>query len=484
MQFIRVEAFYDVGIAVATALTNADNLGTVVGTCATDTSTSNDGTCLSSFITSFGARALRRPITPDDVTAYSAVYGTSTTASAAAYADVISAMLSAPEFLYNVEHGDQPVAGLDDVYTLSAYELASRLSYHVWDTMPDEQLFADAASGALLTDATYQTEVNRLFGDARARTSLDRFWADYMQTNDTGGLRGTGGLNHHDFTSNLTDPVYKAFAGTDAPTTATYGNFAQDAVSFADYFTWTNPGTVHDFLTSNLSFAQTSDVAKIYGVAAWDGKSTPPTLPSNQRPGLFTRGLFVAAGSDTTPILKGVYMRRYVLCDTLGPPPPAAANAMVTISPNETTRTVTEQLTSVTPCNGCHTTLINPLGFVTESFDGLGRFRTQQTLYNTDGTISTALPVDTSAAPQVNIGDTTTMVSGVSDLMPLIEQSNKFGACMTRNYFRYVFARFEDVNLDGCTLEMMRSKLDNNGKILDMLKAVVETPGFKQRTFS
>jgi hypothetical protein len=68
--------------------------------------------------------------------------------------------------------------------------------------------------------------------------------------------------------------------------------------------------------------------------------------------------------------------------------------------------------------------------------------------------------------------------------MPIIDQSGKFGACMTRNYFRYVFARFEDLNLDGCTLEMMRSKLDNNGKILDMLKAVVETPGFKQRTFS
>ena len=484
MQFIRVEAFYNIGIVLAEALTSSSNLSTVVGSCATDGNAANDGTCLTTFIQSFGARALRRPITTDDLTMYSAVYGTPTTASPAAYADVIAAMLSAPEMLYNVEHGDQPVAGLADVYTLSAYELASRLSYHVWDTMPDEELFAKAADGSLLTDATYQAEVDRLFADPRAKTSLDRFWADYMQTGDTGGPRGTGGLNFHDLTANVTAPVYAAFAGSDAPTAATYGNFSQDAVSFADYYTWTNPGTVHDLLTSNLSFAQTADLAKIYGVAAWDGKSAPPQLPAGQRPGLFTRALFVASGPATSPILKGVYLRRYVLCDVLGPPPPQAANAMVVNTGAETTRQATTDLTAGAPCNGCHTTVINPLGFVTESFDGLGRFRTAETLYNTDGSVKTSLPVNTAVAPQVNLGDTTTMVGGASDLMPLIEQSNKFGACMTRNYFRYVFARFEDLNLDGCTLETMRSKLDDNGKILDMLKAVVETPGFKQRTFS
>ncbi len=482
-QFIRVEAYYSIGVALAAALTNPARLGTVVGSCATDSDPSNDAACLTAFIQKLGPRALRRPLTSADVTALTEAYGTTTTADPAGYADLLTVLFNAPEQLYFVEHGDQPVAGLPGTYTVSATELASRLSYHLWDTMPDDALWSVAMDGTLTQDAVYQAQVERMFADPRTKASLDRFYADYMQTSDTGGPRGTGGLNYHDFVSNNQTPVFKAFAGTDLPTTATYGNLVADATGFLDYFTWSTPGTVHDLLSSDLAFAQTADIAKIYGVPVWDGKSTPPSLPAGQRPGLFTRALFVAAGSDTTPILKGVFTRRYVLCDTLGPPPAAAANAQVLPSTMETTRQVTEALTSGSPCNGCHPTFINPLGFVTESFDGLGRFRTQQTLFNDDGTVAASLPVDTSATPQVEMGDTTTTVTGVTDLMPLIEKSNKFGACMTRNYFRYTFARFEDLNLDGCSLEAMRSKLDDNGSLLDMIKAVVTTPAFKQRTF-
>ncbi len=482
-QFIRVEAYYSVGIALAAALTNSSRLGTVVGSCATDTDASNDAACLTSFINKVAPRALRRAITQDDVDALTAVYGTSTTASAAAYADVLTVLFNAPEQVYLVEHGDQPVANMAGTYTLSAPELAARLSYHLWDTMPDDALWAVAMDGSLTQDSVYQAQVDRMFADPRTRTTLDRFYEDYMQTNSTGGPRGTGGLNYHDFVSNTQTPQFIAYAGSDMPTTATYGNLVADAVNLLDYFTWQTAGTLHDLLTTDLAFAQTADIAKIYGVPVWDGTSTPPSLPAGQRPGLFTRALFVAAGLDTSPILKGVYQRRYVLCDTLGPPPAAAAAATVMLSTNETTREVTTELTSVAPCSGCHPGYINPLGFATEDFDGLGRFRTQQTLFNADGTIANTLPIDTTGTPQVVLGDTTTTMTGASDLMASIDKSNKFGACMTRNYFRYSFARFEDLTLDGCSLETMRSQLDNNGSLLSMIKAVTQTPAFKQRTF-
>jgi hypothetical protein len=483
IQFSRVQGFYTVSLAVANALTSSSRFGKVVGSCATDSNTSNDGACLTSFIQSFGARALRRPISQADVTNYTGIYGASTTADPAAYADVITVMLNSPEFLYFVEHGDTAVDSMPGVYQLGAYELASRLSYHAWDSMPDAELWQAAVDGSILQDAVYQKEAVRLFTDPRGQAAMHRFFSDYLQTNDSGGPRGTGGLNYHNLTLRNSDPLFKAFAGSDLPSANLYQDMVDDALSMVDYYAWTVPGTLHDLLTSNLSFAKSDDVAKLYGLPTWDGVSTPPSFPAGQRPGLFTRALVVSAGVDTSPILKGVYLRRFVLCDTIGPPPPQAAKAVVALSTTQSTRQQVEALTSVSPCSGCHTNWLNPLGFTTEDFDGLGRFRTQQTLYNSDGSVATTVPIDTATAPYVEMGDDKTQVASVSDLMTDIEASDKPAACLTRNYFRYAFGRFEDLTLDACALEAIRTKLENGGHIADWLEAVVYTSAFKQRTF-
>ncbi len=150
LQQIHVEATYDVAVALGAALTTTARLGTVVGACATDTSTTNDATCLDAFIKKFGARALRRPLATDEVDFYKTAYGTSTTPSAAAYADLIGLFVTAPEFMYFVEHGAAAVSGQTGVYDLSPHELASRLSYQLWQTAPDDALLAAAADGTLL----------------------------------------------------------------------------------------------------------------------------------------------------------------------------------------------------------------------------------------------------------------------------------------------------------------------------------------------
>ncbi len=482
-QFFRVQAFYNIGIAVGQALTSSGRFAKVVGSCATDADASNDAACLKSFIQTFGPRALGRPITSEDVAFYTDVYGSDPTSDPDAYADVITVMLNAPEFLYAVEHGGAPVSGLPGVYALTPHELASRLSYHLWDTMPDDELWNAAEDGTLLDDGAYQKQVDRLFADPRAKNAMHAFFEDYMQIRSTGGPRGTGGLNYHDLALRDADVVFKAFAGSDLPAESLEPDMITDALGMLDYFTWSQPGTIHDLLTSPLSFTTSADVAKIYGLKPWDGTSAPPSFPEGERPGLFTRALFVSAGVDTSPILKGVYLRRYVLCDVIGRPPPQAANAMVSLSTNQTTRQVTEALTSVAPCNGCHTNWLNPLGFATEDFDGLGRHRTEQTLFHSDGTVANKLPVDTAVTPYVEMSDGKTEAKNVSEVMDLIDASDKPAACLTRSYFRYTFARFEDLESDGCALEEMRAKLDGGGRLVDMLKAVVETPEFKQRTF-
>jgi hypothetical protein len=491
IQESRVAAFYGVGTAVAQLLTSPAYLGKVVGSCALGANAASDMTCFTSFLTGFGSRALRRPLTADDVTLYTSMYtlnGPDTTnanPAAAAYADVITGLLNAPELLYFVEHGDQPVSGVSGVYTLSAFELASRLSYHVWDTLPDTELWNAAQNGSLLTPSGYQKEVDRLFADPRAAETLDQFFIDYFQTESIGGPRGTGGLNYHFLAdpNSLTSPQFIAFAGADKPTTSLYANMVADAIGMARYYSWAAPGTLHDLLSSSLSFAKTPDVAALYGVSPWDGASTPPSLPAAQRPGVFTRALFLAAGIDTSPILKGVYLRRYVLCDTLGTPPAAAANKSVPLTTTETTRQATTALTSGSPCSSCHTSWINPLGFATESFDGLGRFRTQETLYTATGAVATQLPVDTSVTPYVMMGDGTTTAAGADQLMSLVEATGKPAACLARNYFRHTFARFEDVTLDGCSLEAMTKTLSGTGQLADLWKSVTQTTTFKQRSY-
>jgi hypothetical protein len=244
--------------------------------------------------------------------------------------------------------------------------------------MPDDELWGKAQDGSITQASVYQQEIERMFGDPRAQTTLNRFFADYFQVQSVGGARGTGGLNFHNLAdpNTLSTPIFKAFAGSNLPTRSLFPDMVSEAIGMVDYYTWTTKGTLHDLLTSSQSFAQSQDVAAIYGLPRWDGKSAPPSFPAGQRPGIFTRALFTAAGLDTTPILKGVYLRRYLLCDTLGPPPAAAAGAHVSVSTTMTTRQATTALTSNAPCSGCHPTWINPLGFATEDFDGLGRYRT------------------------------------------------------------------------------------------------------------
>jgi hypothetical protein len=473
LQQVHVDATYDVAVAVGAALTTSSRLGAVVGSCATDSSTSNDASCLDSFIKTFGARALRRPLTSDEVDFYKSAYGSSTTASAAAYADLIGVFLTAPELLYFVEHGGNAVAGQSNVFDASAYELASRLSYQLWQTSPDDALLAAAADGSLLTDAAYRAQIARMLADPRARPALDEFFADWTKADDLPALDAKNG-----------DPVFKAFAGNDLPNAGLRQAMIDDVLGLLDHYTWTAPAGVASLFTSDLSFARDSRLAKIYGVPAWDGSAAPPALPAGERPGLLTRALFLSTGSaNTRPIMKGVYIRKTILCDDIPPPPPGANAKPPDLMPGMTTRESVEAVTEMpgTVCEACHGPVINPLGFATEGFDALGRFRTAQTLYDATGAVIGSKPVDTTSVPQVSAGDPTAS-GGPSDLMALIVASGKVEACLSRNFFRFTYARWEDDTADGCALEDARAALAS-GKLTDLVTAVLLSPQFRRRAF-
>ena len=474
LQQEHVDGSYAVGVALGQALTQSSVFGKVVGSCATDSSSSNDATCLDAFIERFGARVLRRPLSDDDVTFYESVYGSSTAADPAAYADVIGVLLNAPEAFYFVEHGEQAVNGQSGVYTLSAYELASRLSYQLWQTAPDDGLLAAADDESLLDDATYAKEVARLAADPRARATLDDFFEDWMKVADLPALDAKN-----------SDPVFKAFAADDLPKSTLRQAMIDDVMGLFDYQTWTASSSVGDLFTTELSFAKDDALAKIYGVPSWDGKSAPPKLPDGQRPGLLTRALFLASGSpNTRPILKGVFVRKSILCDELGDPPPGANAMPPKLEPGMTTRESVEAITEMpgTICASCHQAFINPLGYATEDFDALGRFRSEQVLFDDAGNVTGTKAIDTVTAPHVDLDDET-QISGPADLMQLIRTSGKVEACLARNFFRFTYARWDEPLTDACALEPVRKAVSGDGKLQDLLAAAVLTQTFRRRAF-
>ena len=135
----------------------------MMGDCATDGSTANDRACLEAFIGKWGSRVMRSPLSPVDVAYYAGDAG-NTPVNPGAVADVITAILNAPQTLYRVEHGTEDAKAAS---ALSAFEVAARLTYHFWQEPPDDELWTAAENGSLLTAAVYGAQLDRIVKSPR-----------------------------------------------------------------------------------------------------------------------------------------------------------------------------------------------------------------------------------------------------------------------------------------------------------------------------
>jgi hypothetical protein len=471
LQQAFVDATYQVAVDVGRQLTaSSTRLGTLMGACATDTSTANDAACLEGFVRRFGLRALRRPVPEEEVAAFTAVAGT-TPVDAAAVADVVAMVLTSPYFLYHVEHG--ATAAPEDS-RLDAYELASRLSFHFWQTGPDEALLAAAASGTLHSEEGYAQQVRRVFEDPRTAATLDGFFNEWWRLHELDRLD-----------ARLGDPLFDAFVGVDRPGPELHTRMMREVLDMTRHVT-SRGDPVAALLTNRKSFARTEDLARLYGMPAWSGSGEPPDFTDARRVGLITRAALLASGSaNTRPIMKGFRVRSALLCDTVPPPPDnAAANNPINLSPTSTTREVVEAITQQpgTACGGCHNTLLNPMGFATENFDALGRARTHQVLFSAKGERLGERSVDTRSVPQVIPGDERDS-QGAEDVTRLLVESGRFESCLARQYFRFTFGRLEDTVADGCALAALESAAQSGASLADVLRLAALRPEFRRRTF-
>jgi len=463
----HVRAFYRVADRLASAVTTDDDkLRALAGDCAV--ASLPDAGCLDAFLDGFAARAFRRPLTAEERARYAAL-DDGTRDGHELFRALVFSLLQAPAFVYHVEvEGD----GSDTFFTLGPYELASRLSYHFWQSMPDVALLAAAADGSLLTEEGYADQVDRLFDDPRTEKTIQQFTAEWWHL---------GWM-------------------TQFPTSAAFSTFAQGTTigqpdadhlpamtaeieAMVRHFTFATDGTLRDLFTTDLSFTRSPHLAALYGVEPWDGTSALPRMPAGERAGLLTRAAFLLNDSErTNPVHRGATVRRRLLCENFVQPDPATlpdgALTPPPVTADQTTRQRYEQKTANQPCAGCHSQM-NPIGFALERYDAIGRFRTEETVIDeVTGEVLATLPIDT--AVTVDIGGQTSSFDSGEELSAAVADSGLAEGCFARQYFRFTYGR-EEGGADGCSLEEVRSVLAEGGSLREALRAIAFEDGFKSR---
>jgi Protein of unknown function (DUF1592)/Protein of unknown function (DUF1588)/Protein of unknown function (DUF1595)/Protein of unknown function (DUF1587) len=476
----HISGYYNVAIAIGDGATqDASHLTALAGSCATKSTLSSS--CLDAFLNDFGQRALRHPLTSDELAEYEDVaQGSSPTASSPAEAlrNVVVTLLMAPRFVNHLELEGTPVSGRDDYLALSPYEVAARLSYTFWQTMPDDELMSAAADGSLATDDGFDKELTRVFSDARTQQTIWQFWNEWMRFEAFTG-----------FSSER--PAFQALAAGEhlgEPGHDHWGDMVQEIRDLTELYTWKQTGTLLDLMTSTVSVTPSADLAHLYGVTAWSGSGAYPTLPDGTRSGLLTRSALLASSLETTnPFHRGAQIRRAILCEDLEPPDPNSLPAGSLDPPPQsevlTTRERYEaKIAGNDLCLGCHRSFSN-IGYTLEAYDSLGRFRTDEQVFDEQtGDLLATLPLDTVASVQIGDGPASD-VSGPLDLNQRIIDSGMVEPCLAANYFRYTLRRDPTANsADACAFENMQTALTTPGVGLsDVFRDLATEPAFRTR---
>jgi hypothetical protein len=268
-----------------------------------------EDTCARQFIERFGQRAFRRPLAPDeqqdllDAFASGLDEGGFDTGVQA----VIEVVLQSPEFLYRVEIGDAGSSAPSP--RLSSWQLASRLSYLFWGTMPDELLFEAAGTGRLENDRGVASEAERMLADPRARVTLAHFHEEWL---------GLEKLDHLEKDPSVY-PTFSAELGT---------LFRAETIGFVDSVMWGGDARVETLLAAPYTFMN-AKLALFYGVPGLAGSTFRRVdLDPSQRAGLLTQGSLLsslAKFDQSSPVHRGKFVRERLFCTTLQPPPPNIA---------------------------------------------------------------------------------------------------------------------------------------------------------------
>jgi hypothetical protein len=341
---------------------------------------------------------------------------------------VVEAMLQSSNFLFWLDTTPDP--------KLKAWATASRLSYSVWDTMPDAELFAAAERGELSTRPGVEKQVRRMLADPRAHESLDEFVSQWLRFDRL----VTASKDHRKF------PYF---------TRETINAMTTEARTFVSDLVWNDEDFMNLF-TANYGYV-TPELARIYGVTAPAKDFDKVPFPANsERAGILGQGLYLASTAkpeDSSPTARGLFIREQFLCQHVPDPPPGVNTNLppVTEAKPQTNRERMSEHATNPSCATCHR-LMDGVGFGLEKFDAIGARRDQLVLeFHTKSKDDdeeeghghppdkiVTLPLDTRAFVA---GIPNSEFSSPMQLGAVLAGSTLCQECIVRQYFRYQAGR-------------------------------------------
>jgi hypothetical protein len=362
----------------------------------------SDAACRRSVLQSFADKAWRRPTTPTEVDQLVALAAVGASAGASVDEQValgVRGILIAPQFLFRVEK--LPPAGTAGSYRVSGHELATRLSYFLWSSMPDDELAKSAAAGTLVSADDVGREVSRMLESEKASALTETFAAQWLALKN---------LGEHSVDAEQFPAYSDALSASMASETKSL---------FRHVLTSGLPAS--ELVTATYSFVD-QPLAEFYGVSVTGGRAE---LAATERRGLLGHGALLTLTSypnRTSVVRRGMWVLENLLC-TETPVPPEITE----LKQDPTMGTLRERMQQHSTdkvCAGCHS-LMDPIGFGLENFDAIGRYRETENDVRIDASSTHA------GRP----------FSKPSELAQLIAEDPAFVTCLTKKLFMFGLGR-------------------------------------------
>jgi hypothetical protein len=428
------------------AVTDVSKLPPIIGCTPTG---QTDVACFDTFVRTFGKRAFRRPLTDDEVARYVSLTMTTAGRYRNAYAGIaygIQAFLQSPYFLYQVEVGEVD-EDTPSRKRLTDFEVATRLSYFLLDTTPDDALLAIAENNGLSTAAQIRTVAEEMLTRQSAKTSLQGFFRERMKLREVTALTKD-------------TAVYPAF------TPALAAAMEQESLMLLDDVVWTRDTDYRDLFTADYAYVDTA-LAQLYGT---DPVNRPGferrTLPA-QRRGIMGQAAFLsieAHPAQTSPTRRGRFISERMLCIDI-PPPPPEVNTQLPMPVPGMPRTMRERLkvhTASAACADCHRRM-DGIGLSLEHFDGIGRFRADDQ----------GLPIDATG----EIVDVATF-DGLPGLGTLVRDMPELHRCWVRSLYRHATGHIEAEG-DEAALENVDKSFASEYRVKQLLLEIAVSDAFR-----
>jgi cytochrome c553 len=409
----------------------------------------NTENCTEDLIRYIGKRAYRRPLTENEVRQYAGLFSSSATFEENAEL-MLTTMLVSPYFLYRSELG---VEQADGSYKLTAYEIASSLSYLFWGTMPDEALFAAADTGNI----DMISQATRLLSDQRSRTHLGHFAEQWLLSIDALSLDSKDPNIFPEFTPEVKDAM------------------AEELKQFFNYVVFNTDGKYKDLFTDEYVIINRL-LADYYNLSTPSGDDFE-VVPVNDgtRTGILSLGSVLAryaSSIDSSPIKRGVFLRERIMCQDIPLPGPDIDGTPPALDPNMTTRERFALHTEDPVCASCHKYIDEP-GFGFGAYDGAAKFHTTENGQTIDAS-GKILGLENYRP------DNYVEFNNLNEMSQILSQSDNAAKCIATQYYRFASGSAEEQG--NCALEELQQRFtDQNYDLQFLLLEIVNSRHFTHR---